>query len=264
MGQAVAYALEADHGRRRCVAESDRRLFERCREDRDLTAREELIARFLPLARRLARRYWWGRDQADDLAQVAAIGLVKAIDRFDPERGVAFATYAVPTIIGELKRHLRDTGWALHVPQRMQERVLDVERAAEHLRTELGRSPTAEEVARHVGLTTACVAEAAAAATAFETVPLERTAAGEPDSVRRGPVLAFEDERFDLIEYGATIQPALDALPPRDRLILRMRFVEDMTQAEIASRLGISQMHVSRLLRQSLARLRAAALARMN
>jgi RNA polymerase sigma-B factor len=229
----------------------------RYREGGDLSARRELFERFMPLAHRLAHRYGWHRDQIDDLVQVASVGLVKAINRFDHERGVAFTSYAVPTIVGELKRHLRDTGWALHVPQRMQERALEVGRASDELRIRLGRSPTTDEVARQVGLTADAVAEAVEAASAFETVPLDRPR--DDDVEGPGIVLAFEDQRFDLVEYEATIAPALAALPPRERLILRMRFEEDMTQAEIADRIGVSQMHVSRLLRRSLGRLRAVA-----
>jgi RNA polymerase sigma-B factor len=244
---------------------SDRQLFERYRRDGDVSAREELIARFLPLAHRLARRYWWGRDQVEDLAQVASVGLVKAIDRYDHDRGVAFTSYAVPTIVGELKRHLRDTCWALHVPQRMQERVLEVAGAADRLRLQLGRSPTVDEVADRTGLTAAGVAEATAAASAFDTLSLDWRPPHDSERERNGAfgkVLAFEDERFDLVEYGATLQPAIDALPARERLILRMRFEMDMTQSEIGERLGMSQMHVSRLLRRALARLRVAARAR--
>src|SRR5919198_4327818 len=216
-------------------AVSDQQLFELYRREGDVSARDELIARFLPLAHRLARRYWWGRDQVDALAQVASVGLVKAIDRFDHERGVAFTSYAVPTIVGELKRHLRDTRWALHVPQRMQERVLEVEGVADRLRLQLGRSPTVEEVADRTGLTPAGVAEATAAASAFDTVSLDWRPRDPERSDRGtfGQVLSFEDERFDLVEYGATLQPAIDALPARERLILRMRFQMDMTQSEI-------------------------------
>ena len=262
MGQAMAaLAVETDHRGDRAVAEQ--RLFERYRDDGDLAAREELVERFLPLAQRLARRYAWRREQLEDFVQVASVGLVKAIDRFDPGRGFAFSSYAIPTILGELKRHLRDTRWALHVPQRMQERVLEVERAAENLRVQLGRSPTADEVAERIGTTAVCVAEAAEAASGLDTLPLDRRSGNdELDHTEFGDVLAFEDERFDLVEYGATLQPALEALPARERLILRMRFDLDMTQSEIARHCGMSQMHVSRLLRRALERLRAVAIAR--
>jgi RNA polymerase sigma-B factor len=260
MGQAAAAsAAEGDYRVVRNRAVADRRLFVRYRRDGDLVARRELFERFMPLAHRLAHRYWWRRDQIDDLVQVASVGLVKAIDRFDHERGVAFSSYAVPTIVGELKRHLRDTGWALHVPQRMQARVLEVGQATDALRIKLGRSPTTEEVAKQLGLTAACVAEAAEAASAFDTVSLDRARDDDEPAAGDGIVLAFEDDRFDLVEYGAMIGPTLQALPARERLIIRMRFEGDMTQSEIAGRLGMSQMHVSRLLRRALGRLRAVA-----
>jgi RNA polymerase sigma-B factor len=263
MGHAVAAsAAEGDYRMAQGRAAADRRLFLRYRQHGDLAARGELFERFLPLAQGLARRYWRRRDQIDDLEQVASVGLVKAIDRFDHDRGIAFSSYAVPTIVGELKRHLRDTGWALHVPQRMQERALEVGQAAETLRSRLGRSPTTDEVATTVGLTAEAVAEAVEAASAFDTVPLDRP---DGDGEQRGDneiLVAFEDDRFDLIEYEATIGPALAALPPRERLILRMRFEADMTQSEMAERLGMSQMHVSRLLRKALGRLRTVARAR--
>jgi len=228
---------------------TEQRLFRRYREDRDEEARERLVERFLPLAHWLARRYAWGREPLDDLKQVACVGLMKSIERFDPDRGVAFSTYAVPTIAGELRRHLRDSTWSVHVSQRVRQRVLDVSRATDELRAQLGRSPTAEEVAEAIGETTECVAEAAQAATAYEATSLDVA----PD--RR----TFEDERFDLVEYGAMLAPALGALPARERAILRLRFDLDLTQGEIARTLGMSQMHVSRLLRRSLERLRTVA-----
>ncbi len=225
------------------------RLFRRYRDDRDEEARERLVARFLPLAHWLARRYAWGREPIDDLVQVACVGLMKSIERFDPDRGVAFSTYAVPTIAGELRRHLRDSTWSVHVSQRVRQRVLDVTRATDQLRAQLGRSPTAEEVAEAIGETTECVAEAAEAATAYEAMSLDL----EPD------LRTSEDENFDLVEYGAMLEPALGALPERERTILRLRFDLDLTQSEIARMLGMSQMHVSRLLRRSLERLRTVA-----
>jgi RNA polymerase sigma-B factor len=236
---------------------SERRLFRRYRHEHDEGAREELIERFMPLAERLARRYAWGREPVDDLVQVACLGLVKAVDRFDHERGVAFTTYAVPTILGELKRHLRDSTWSLHVSQRLRQRVLEVGRAAEELGGRLGRSPTVEEIAEAIGTTVVCVAEAAEAASAYDAASLDRPAGD--GGHRRDAAVGFEDDRFELVEYGAMLAPALGALPVRERLILCLRFDRDMTQGEIARALGISQMHVSRLLRRSLGRLREAA-----
>jgi RNA polymerase sigma-B factor len=231
---------------------SERRLFSRYRDEGDESARAEIVERFMPLAERLARRYAWGREPVDDLVQVACMGLVKAVDRFDHERGLAFSTYAVPTIVGELKRHLRDTTWSVHVSQRMRQRVLEMSRTVDELRGRLGRSPTPEEIAQALGLPVACVLETAEAATAFETAPLDGV----------GPDGGCEDERFDLVEYGAMLEPALGALPGRERLILQLRFDRDMTQSEIARTLGMSQMHVSRLLRRSLGKLRTVANAR--
>jgi RNA polymerase sigma-B factor len=222
------------------------RLFRSYRQDGDEEARKRLVERFLPLAYWLARRYAGGREPIDDLKQVACVGLVNAIDRFDPERGVAFSTYAVPTIAGELRRHLRDSTWCVHVSQRVRQHVLEVSRATEELSVRLGRSPTADEVAGAIGQTPECVAEAVEAASAYDAVSLDFAG-------------AVEDERFDLVEYGAVLAPALDTLPPRERAILSMRFDQDLTQSEIAKSLGMSQMHVSRLLRRTLDRLRAVA-----
>jgi RNA polymerase sigma-B factor len=244
---ATALAVERGQPVDRCHS-SERALYRRYREWGDEGAREELIARYIPLAQRLARRYAWGREPIDDLVQVAFLGLVKAVDRFDHERGVAFTSYAVPTIVGELKRHLRDASWSVHVSQRMRQRVLEVSRAADDLRARLGRSPTGDEIAREIGVTPAFVAEAVEAASAYDAASLES----------ENPT-ASEDNRFDTIEYGAVLEPVLCALPPRERAILRLRFDMDLTQSEIASRLGMSQMHVSRLLRRSLERLRAVA-----
>ena len=227
----------------------------------DPAAREELVRRFLPLARSLARRVRRGGEPLDDLEQVASVALVKAVTRFDPGRGVAFASFAVPTIVGELKRHLRDTSWAAYVPQRMRDRVLDVDRVTESLRLELGRSPTAGEVARETGIEAEDLAETLRASTAFDAVSLDSDAASQDGGSGAAIVdtLGSEEERYDLVEYAVTITPTLRALPARQRAILRLRFEEDLTQAEIAARMGISQMHVSRLLRQALERLREAA-----
>jgi RNA polymerase sigma-B factor len=229
----------------------------------DTVARDELVSRFLPLARRIAARYRRPGEPLDDLMQVASLGLLKAIDRFDRARGVPFASYAVPTIDGELKRYLRDTTWAAHVPQRMRERALEVTRATERLRRTLGRSPTTDEVARDLDVTVTEVLDAAAAATAYDALSLDspRPAHADQELVWTD-LLGAEERGYDLIEYEVTLGPAVRALPARQRAILRLRFGEDMTQAEIADALGISQMHVSRLLRQTLAKLRTVARAR--
>ena len=237
----------------------ERRLLLRWRETRDQAAREELVHRFLPLAQHLARRYGGGREPLDDLVQVASMGLVKAVDRFDPDRGVAFSSFAVPTILGELRRHLRDTGWAVRVPRSVQERVLDVTAAIDRLSSVLGRSPSSSDVADELGITTEEVLEAREAGVALEALSLDaprRTSDKESEGETRSDALGADDERLELVELGATIAPTLEQLSARDREILHLRFVEDMTQSEIASRIGVSQMHVSRLLRRALARLR--------
>ncbi|MCW3063900.1 MAG: polymerase, sigma 28 subunit, Sig subfamily [Solirubrobacterales bacterium] len=233
-----------------------RRLLERYHRDGDQRAREQVIERFLPLARSLAARYTRAREPFDDLLQVASVGLVKAVDRFDLEREHTFATYAVPTILGELRRHFRDTGWAIHLPRALQERTLEVDRAAQDLSKRLGRSPTAADIAGATNLTIEEVAEAMNARyVASETTSLDQPIG--PDDGTVADLLGEEDERFDVIHHTATIAPILRALPEREREILRLRFAEDLTQAEIATRIGISQMQVSRLLRRSLARLSA-------
>ena len=241
-------------------AREDRRLLERYHRHGDRVARDELFNRFLPLARQLARRYQRHGEPFDDLVQVASIGLVKAIDRFDPDRGSAFSSYAVPTILGELKRYFRDSAWAAHVPRGMQERVMQVNQVVARLVRATGRSPTATEVAEAIGVPPEHVLEAMEAAVAYEAVSLEAPRVGEQ---REGDSYAETvgeiDERYELIEYSAAIAPTVSALPERDRLVLQLRFVQDLTQSEIAERIGVSQMHVSRLIRRALTRLRTVA-----
>jgi RNA polymerase sigma-B factor len=238
----------------------DRRLLLRYHEKGDTQAREELVERFLPLARQLARRYQRTNEPLDDLMQVASVGLVKAIDRFDPARGTAFSTYAVPTILGELKRYFRDSGWAVHVPRGMQERVMKLDTTAQELHRRLGRSPSPKELAAALELSEEEVLEAMEASSAYDAVSLEQHKGDQDDSKDTfQDTLGTEEERYELVEYGAAIAPTLKALSQRERAILHLRFVEDLTQSEIAERIGVSQMHVSRLIRRSLARLRAVA-----
>jgi RNA polymerase sigma-B factor len=238
----------------------DRRLLVRYHSEGDPAAREQLVERFLPLARQLARRYQRGGEQLDDLVQVASLGLLKAIDRFDPARETAFSSYAVPTMLGELKRYFRDNGWAVHVPRGMQERVMRVDNAVKDISRKLGRSPSAHEVAEVLDLSTEQVLEAMEAAGAYDAVSLDSYRFGdEGDGETYAESIGVEDGRFELVEYGATIAPTLAALPARDRIVLHLRFVEDLTQAEIADRVGVSQMHVSRLIRRALERLRTVA-----
>ena len=238
----------------------DRRLLIRYHRHGDQSAREELVQRLLPLARRMARRYRRSDEPLDDLVQVATLGLIKAIDRFDPARETAFSSYAVPTMLGELKRYFRDNGWAVHVPRGMQERVMQVDNCVKDLSRKIGRSPSVHEIGTALNLTTEQVLEAMEAASAYDAVSLESYRFGdEGDGETYAESIGFEDDRFELVEYGATIAPTLQALPARDRIVLHLRFVEDLTQAEIAERVGVSQMHVSRLIRRALERLRTVA-----
>jgi RNA polymerase sigma-B factor len=238
----------------------DRRLLTSYQESGDPKAREELVKRFLPLARQLARRYQRTNEPLDDLMQVASVGLVKAIDRFDPERGTAFSTFAVPTILGELKRYFRDSGWAAHVPRGMQERAMKLDQAVEALHRRLNRSPSTKEVAAELDLTEEEVLEAIEAQSAYDAVSLEQHRSDDSEAGDTyADMLGDEEQRYELVEYEATIAPALKALSARDRLILHLRFSEDLTQSEIAERIGVSQMHVSRLIRRALGRLRAVA-----
>jgi RNA polymerase sigma-B factor len=232
-------------------------LFRRSQHDGDLHARCELIERYLPLARSVARRYERRGEQLDDLLQVASLGLVKAIDRFDPERGLSFSSYAVPTMLGELRRYFRDTGWALHVPRGMQERVLKVNAAVERLSGELGRSPSPQQLADELNLPVEEVLDAIAANTAYDTASLDTPfRSGDEQSQTVAETLGETDARFELIEGRASIGPALKALPERERLILHLRFVEELTQSEIGQHIGVSQMHVSRLIRRALEQVR--------
>jgi len=238
----------------------ERELFERFQLDGDLAARAELVERFLPLARKLARRYERASEPLDDLVQVASLALVKAIDRFDYERGDAFSSYAVPTILGELKRHFRDAGWALHVPRGLQERVLEVNAAMDQLSRALGHSPNPQQVAIKLDMPVEQVLEAIEAAGAYDTVSLDhprRVGDGESDTI--ADTLGSADERFELIEDRATIGRGFRSLPERERRILYLRFAEGLTQAEIGEHMSMSQMHVSRLIRRAIDRLRVVA-----
>ena len=234
-----------------------RALFARHRRGDD-SAREELTARFLPLARQLASRYRHTGEALDDLIQVAALGLVKAIDRFDPDRGIAFTSYAVPTILGELKRYLRDTGWAVHVPRSLQERSAQVETAIGELRMALGRSPSTAEIATATGLPNEQVLEAMTAPLSSRTMSLDAAyPRGDEDGLTFGESLGLADGRLAAVDDGAALAIALQSLHHRERTVLHLRFVEDLTQTEIGARVGISQMHVSRVLRRALAQLGA-------
>jgi RNA polymerase sigma-B factor len=212
----------------------------------------------VPLARSLVRRYGRTSEPFEDLLQVASLGLVKAIDRYEPERGHPFAAFAVPTILGEMRRHFRDAGWALHVPRAAKERALAVRDALDHLRGATGRTPTVSQLAEFLELDLEHVLDALAALQAYETCPLDaRRRCIDDEPLSYAETLGDEDERYELIECDLAIRSVLAEIDPRDRRILRLRFVDDLTQSEIAERVGVSQMQVSRLLRRSLERLRA-------
>lgn len=221
----------------------------------DPAARDELVRIYFPLVEYLARRYRSRGEPFDDLVQVASIGLLKAIDRFEPERGVKFSTYAVPTIIGELKRHFRDTGWAMRVPRRLQERALLLRRVIADSYQELGRSPTVAELARRAGLTSEEVLEAMDTMHAHSIESLDAPINDNDDSSMS--TLGSEDETLELLEGWANVGPLLRTLPERERRLLYYRFVQGMPQSQIAQQLGISQMHVSRLLTRTLQALRS-------
>jgi RNA polymerase sigma-B factor len=239
---------------------TDEKLLLRYHEEGDLDAREELVLRFMPLARQLASRYRHAGEALDDLVQVACLGLLKAVDRYEPQRGGGFTRYAVPTMLGELKRHFRDKGWSVHVPRATQELVLKVTEALGVLPGKLGRSPRPRDLAEAVNAPVEEVLEAMEAATAYEATSLDAPrASGDDDGEwTHGDALGNEDYGYELVEIGETLRGTLEALPVRERVILKLRFEQDMTQAEIAERIGVSQMHVSRLLRRSLDRLAAA------
>jgi RNA polymerase sigma-B factor len=234
-------------------------LLERYHRHGDRTAREALVERFLPLARQLARRYQRGGEPLDDLVQVASLGLLKAIDRFEPSRDTAFSSFAVPTILGELKRHFRDRGWSVRVPRDLQEMAVRVDRVAEELSRTLGRAPTPAEIGTHIGATTEQVLEAREAAGAYRAISLDRPRDDDDEDAGMADTMGVEDPGFGLAEDAATVERLMAVLSDREREVLRLRFAEDLTQSEIGIRVGVSQMHVSRLIRQAVARLRVAA-----
>ena len=234
----------------------DERLLRRYHRDGDLDAREELVVRFMPLARQLASGYRHSGEPLDDLAQVACVGLLKAVDRYDPERGTGFTRYALPTMLGELKRHFRDKGWAVRVPRATQELALKVNEALGTLPAKLGRRAPARRGGGDRGL-----GRGRARGDGGRDRLRDRLAGraarqpGDDEDWTHGDALGDDDPGYELVELGEALEGTLAALPARERLILGLRFERDLTQAEIASCVGISQMHVSRLLRRSLNRL---------
>nr|WP_323446651.1 RNA polymerase sigma factor SigF [Streptomyces sp. YSPA8] len=217
--------------------------------------RNQLVRMHLPLVEHLARRFRNRGEPLDDLTQVATIGLIKSVDRFDPERGVEFSTYATPTVVGEIKRHFRDKGWAVRVPRRLQELRLALTTATAELSQLHGRSPTVHELAERLGISEEEVLEGLESANAYSTLSLD-----VPDTDDESPAVAdtlgAEDEALEGVEYRESLKPLLEDLPPREKRILLLRFFGNMTQSQIAQEVGISQMHVSRLLARTLAQLR--------
>ena len=229
---------------------------------REENAREELVRRFLPFARSLAMRYSGGVEPTEDLIQVASLGLVSALERYDPDRGVPFAAFAGPTILGELRRHFRDRVWTLRVPRGLQERIREVEEAIAKLSHQLERSPTVAEIASLLDVNHSEVLEAFEATAARRTVSLDQpAAAGDPgEETTMAERVGDEDPGYELVENREAINAGADVLDETEREVLRLRFAEDLTQSRIAAQVGYSQMHVSRILRRALRKLRAAAL----
>jgi RNA polymerase sigma-B factor len=235
----------------------DRELFEQYRDSDSPVDREMIVRRFLPLARQLAAGYAHGTEPFDDLYQVACLGLVRAVDRFDTERHTAFSSYAVPTILGELKRYFRDKTWALRVPRDLQELGLSVQRASERLTATLGRAPTIDEIAEEVGAEREAVLEAREALSAYHATSLEESRTGrEDDEGTLVETLSCQEGGYHLAEERVLLDDLLRCLTLREREAVRLRFEEDLTQHEIGERMGVSQMQVSRILRGSIARLR--------
>jgi RNA polymerase sigma-B factor len=231
-------------------------LFTRCQDQHDARARDELVRRFLPLARKLARRYSGAREPFEDLLQVASLGLVKAVDRFDATRGTAFLSFAVPTILGELKRYFRDHGWALHVPRGAQEQAIKVEDAQRLLSSRAGRAPTIPELAQYLELSVEDVVESLETSRARHTASLDAPHDdGDGETGTLADCFGVVDSRLVLVDEKVTIAAAARRLSDRERWVVLLRFGEDLTQTEIAERVGVSQMQVSRILRRALARL---------
>ena len=223
--------------------------------------RDELVEIHLPLVEYLARRFRNRGEPLDDLVQVATIGLIKSVDRFDLERAVEFSTYATPTIVGEIKRHFRDKGWAIRVPRRLQELKLSLTKATSELSQKNGRAPTVAELAAHLGMTDEEILEGLESANAYSAVSLDAPDGGDDDSPAVADSLGMIDEALEGVEYRESLKPLLEKLPAREKRILMLRFFGGMTQSQIATDLGISQMHVSRLLARTLAQLREGLLA---
>jgi RNA polymerase sigma-B factor len=235
----------------------DKILLRRYHEDGDLRAREQLIEQYMSLVRSLARRYSYRGEQLEDLVQIGAIGLIKAIDRFDLERGVELTTYATPNIIGEIKRHFRDKGWAVRVPRGLQELNVQLSRLVEQLTVQFGRSPTIPELAKAAGVEEEEVLEALESGRAYTSLSLSvGGGGGDDDDLDPLESLGTDEHQYEVSEDRAVLAPGFKALDERERKILQLRFFDGLTQSQIAQQVGISQMHVSRLIRRSLEKIR--------
>lgn len=217
--------------------------------------RDRIVTSHLPLVVSMAGRFRDRGEPMDDLIQVGTVGLINAVDRFDPDRGVEFSTFATPTIIGEIKRHFRDRGWTIRVPRRLQEMRLHVNVATEALTSELGRSPTVREIADKAGLSEDDVLDAIESSQAYSTLSIDADG-GDSDAPSIADSLGETDEAMEWVEQRETVRPLLEALPPRERRIVMLRFYEGLSQSQIAAEMGMSQMHVSRLLARSLIQMR--------
>ena len=235
---------------------NDKALLRRYHERGDLAAREQLIEQYMSLVRSLARRYSYRGEQLEDLVQIGAIGLIKAIDRFDVDRGFELTTYATPNIIGEIKRHFRDKGWSVRVPRGLQELNVQLSRLVESLTVELGRSPTIPELAKASGSTEEDVLEALESGRAYSSLSLSAGGGDGDDDLDPLETIGSEEHQYEVSENRAVLAPGFRALDERERMILQLRFFDGLTQSQIAQQVGISQMHVSRLIRRSLEKIR--------
>ncbi|HWN20424.1 MAG TPA: SigB/SigF/SigG family RNA polymerase sigma factor [Gaiellaceae bacterium] len=236
--------------------ESDKILLRRYHEQGDLAAREQLIEQYLSLVRSLARRYSYRGEQLEDLVQIGCIGLIKAIDRFDLDRGVELTTYATPNIIGEIKRHFRDKGWAVRVPRGLQELNVQLSKLVEELTVQNGRSPTIPELAKAAGVEEEEVLEALESGRAYTSLSLSSGGSDEDGELDPLESLGTIEHQYEVSEDRAVLAPGFRALDERERRILHLRFFDGLTQSQIAQQVGISQMHVSRLIRRALEKIR--------
>ena len=225
-------------------------------ENRRAECRDELVQLHLPLVEHCARRFMNRGEPLDDLLQVGTIGLIKSVDRFDDQRGVEFSTYATPTILGEIKRYFRDKGWAIRVPRRLQELRMSISSVTGDMSQNLGRSPTPREIAEKLGVSVEEVMEGIESANAYATLSLDAGDTAEEGGNSMLDSLGVDDEGLANVEIRASVKPLIEQLPPRERRILLLRFFRGMTQSQIAEEIGVSQMHVSRLLNRTLAQLR--------